>query len=150
MTSLDTIIAFVRDHPRCTAQEAGVTVARMNELEGAHVVRVGTRRTGKKGKPPIEWVIIGTEITPDESIKEQAAEAQARIDAFRKYERLSSKMVQAANEHGHNSPEHVDAKLARIEAFELGLPDLPTKNDYVLAGDQRHAVEPIMTVGEDE
>lgn len=59
------ILAFVTEHPRSTAAEAGITVPRMQELENAGLVkRSGKRMTGKKGKPPYEWVAASVEV-PD-------------------------------------------------------------------------------------
>jgi hypothetical protein len=122
------------DNPRATAKEAGITNAEANELVGmGRIIEVGKRITGKRGRPPAEYVVAGTVINDDAYVQEQVEKAKARVEAHRHYERLSNAIMRAANEHGHGSDQHVEAKLLRSETF-LVLPDLPSKNDYVLAG----------------
>jgi hypothetical protein len=122
------------DNPRATAKEAGITNAEANELVGmGRIIEVGKRITGKRGRPPAEYVVAGTVINDDAYVQEQVEKAKTRVEAHRHYERLSNAIMRAANEHGHGSDQHVEAKLLRSETF-LVLPDLPSKNDYVLAG----------------
>lgn len=128
-------INFFEAYPRSTAKEAGLTTAEANALVGAgKLMQAGHRKTGKKGRPPIEYVVIGYDLTDDPQAQEAVREAQARVDDHRRWERLSGVVMRAANEHGTGSDEHVDAKLARYEAFPFGIPPLPGPNDWVLAG----------------
>lgn len=54
---------YIAANPRCTAGEAGTTTVVLRELERlGHIVDAGPRSTGKRGKPPREWVITGTEV----------------------------------------------------------------------------------------
>lgn len=131
-----TAIEFFRANPRATAKEAGLTTAEANALVGAgKLLQAGKRQTGKKGRPPIEYVTVDYDLTDDPQAQEAVREAQARVDNHRRWERLSGNVVRAANEFGDGSPEHIDAKLTRREAFELiGIPPLPGPNDWVLAG----------------
>lgn len=61
--TITAITAALRETPRQTAQELGTTTVRMDELEAAGVVkRAGNRVTGKRGRPPVEWVTADTEV----------------------------------------------------------------------------------------
>lgn len=52
------LLTTLASKPRSTAKELGATTADMVRLEEAgQVKRVGTRKTGKRGKPPVEWVV---------------------------------------------------------------------------------------------
>lgn len=128
-------IQFIEANPRCTAREAGLTNAEANALVGqARIVAVGNRVTGKRGRPPAEYVVAGTVLDNDALAHEQVKAARRRVSDHRLYERLSGAIMRAADESGHGSDEHVEAKLTRTEAFPLELPTLPSKNDYILAG----------------
>lgn len=133
----DTALKFIAENPRATAKEAGITNGEANALVGqGKLVAVGNRVTGQRGRPPMEYVIAGTEVTGDEYVQEQVAKATERVRRNRHFERLSSAIMRAANEHGHGSPQHIEAKANRQDAYPVGmLPDVPSKNDYVLAGE---------------
>lgn len=127
-------IAYIEANPRATAKEAGLTTAEANALVGqGKLMQAGTRKTGKKGRPPVEYVIAGYDFTDDPQAAVAVEAAQERVRQHRHFERLSTAIVRAADTHGNGSPEHLDAKLLRMETFPI-LPPLPTKNDYVLAG----------------
>lgn len=135
MNSAAAIVHFT-ENPRATAREAGLTNAEANELVGQGlIVEVGKRVTGKRGRPPAEYVIKGAELdhSAEAYVQVQVENAKARVNAHRYYERLSGAIMRAANEFGHGSEQHMEAKLMRTETFPV-LPDLPSKNDYVLAG----------------
>lgn len=56
--SNDELLTTLANKPRSTAKELGATTADMVRLEQAgRVQRVGTRKTGKRGKPPVEWAV---------------------------------------------------------------------------------------------
>jgi hypothetical protein len=130
-----TAIDFIRANPRSTAKEAGLTIAEANSLVGqGRLLQAGSRVTGKRGRPPMEFVTPDYDVSDDALVQEAVDRAIHRVAEHRRFERMSGNIVRAANEFGHGSPQHTEAKLTRSEAFELGLPDLPTKNDYVLAG----------------
>lgn len=129
-------ISFIAANPRSTAKEAGLTTAEANSLVGqGKLMQAGQRQTGKKGRPPTEYVVAGYDLSDDPQAQVAVQAAQDRVSDHRRWERLSGVIMRAADEFGTNSPQHIDAKLARTEAFELtGLPPLPSSNDYVLAG----------------
>lgn len=132
-----TALAFIAETPRATAKEAGLTNAEANELVGqGKLVAVGNRVTGKRGRPPMEYVIAGQELDHTDAayVQAQVEAARDRLRSHRGYERLSNAIMRAANEFGHGSDEHVEAKLLRTETFAV-LPPVPSKNDYVLAGE---------------
>src|SRR4051794_3211230 len=109
-------IAFIEANPRSTAKEAGLTTAEANALVGqGKLVQAGTRQTGKKGRPPTEFVVPGYDFTDDPQATVAAEAAQQRVSDHRRYERLSTAIMRAADAHGHGSPEHTDAVLARRE-----------------------------------
>lgn len=57
------ITTFLAENPGATAQEIGVTpveMIRIEEQENSPIVRVGLRKTGKRGRPPVEWAVAGT------------------------------------------------------------------------------------------
>jgi hypothetical protein len=103
------------------------------------LMQAGPRVTGKRGRPPMEFVTPDYDVSDDTLVQEAQEAAKRRVNDHRRFERFSGAIVRAANEHGHNSPEHLEAKALRAEAFPrtlfpAGCPDLPSKNDYVLAG----------------
>jgi len=65
MQSMDTneIITFLKDNPGATAQEIGVKAVDMQRLcEKGVVAKLGNRKTGTRGRPPVEWALPGQEI----------------------------------------------------------------------------------------
>lgn len=129
-----TAIKFFEVNPRATAKEAGLTTGEANSLVGAgKLMRAGHRKTGKKGRPPVEYVVVGYDLSNDPAAQKAVEAARDRVSAHRTFERLSGAIVRAANEHGHGSEEHIEAKLYRSESF-VTVPPIPSKNDYVLAG----------------
>ncbi len=141
MGTMDTnaVIEFFTENPRATAKEAGITNAEAVQLVGTgKLVEVGKRKTGKKGRPPAEYVVFGADLDDSEYVAVQVENAKAKVIAHRRYEALSTAIVRAADEHGSGSNEHIAAKLERWEAFPGALPELPTGTDYVLAGDVRY------------
>jgi hypothetical protein len=127
-------LAHFAENPRATAREAGLTNAEANELVGqGRLIPVGNRVTGMRGRPPMEYVVAGTDVDTD-LVQAQVEAARDRLGAHRTWERLSNAIMRAADAYGHGSPEHVEAKLIRTETFAI-LPPLPSKNDYVLAGE---------------
>jgi hypothetical protein len=87
----------------------------------------------------MEYVVAGTEMDhSDEAyVQKQVAEARERVNDHRRYERMWGKIMRAFNEFGFGSDEHSAAKLDLYELFPKGvaLPGIPSKNDYVLAGE---------------
>jgi hypothetical protein len=66
-TTLQSVIDFLAANPGATAQEIGVTPVEMIRLEqepDSPIVRVGQRKTGKRGRPPVEWALAGS-VAPD-------------------------------------------------------------------------------------
>lgn len=134
---MNTVIQYFTDNPRCTAREAGISNAEANVLVGqGKIVAVGNRVTGKRGRPPMEYVVSGAEMghTDEAYVQAQVQAARDRVNDHRNYERLSNAIMRAANEYGHGSEQHVEAKLLRTETFSV-LPPVPSKNDYILAGE---------------
>jgi hypothetical protein len=128
-------IDFIADNPRATAKEAGLTNAEANALVGRGLlIEVGKRVTGKRGRPPAEYVVAGTDLSDNDYVQQQVEKAQQIVRDHRHFERLSNAVMRAANEYGHGSQQHTDAVLLRRETF-LVLPPIPSKNDYILAGE---------------
>lgn len=74
------VLAYVTANPRCTAAEAGITVPQMVELENAGLVkRAGNRVTGKKGRPPIEWVLSSVDTGGSENGAHVVVSAIAKV-----------------------------------------------------------------------
>lgn len=130
-----TAITFFEQNPRATAKEAGLTTAEANSLVGqGKLMQAGYRQTGRRGRPPIEYVVVGYDLSNDTQAQEAVERAKQRVANHRRFERMSGAVMRAANEFGHGSPQHIAAKLDRAEVFGRELPELPSKNDYVLAG----------------
>jgi hypothetical protein len=57
------ILSRLADKPGATATEIGTTPVEMIRMEKAgYVTRTGVRRTpGKRGRPPVEWMVTGTQ-----------------------------------------------------------------------------------------
>ena len=52
------IINFLKDNPGSTAQEIGVMPVEMNRLAAKGIAeKVGNRKTGTRGRPPVEWAL---------------------------------------------------------------------------------------------
>jgi hypothetical protein len=145
-----TAIKFFEQNPRATAKEAGITSGEANALVGRGLlIQAGKRKTGKKGKPPYEYVTPDYDMSIDPEASANVEAAKQRVRAFRLWERYSGAMMRAHNEYGYGSDEHTEAKLTRREAFPLGPPEQPSPGDYALAG-AAVADLPLMTTGEDE
>lgn len=72
------IINFLKANPGSIASEIGTTNIVMRDLEEQGLVsRLGNRSTGKRGRPPVEWV--AGELT-DEQKAEQEEKAQAKSE----------------------------------------------------------------------
>lgn len=70
------IINFLKANPGSIASEIGTTNVVMRDLEEQGLVsRLGNRSTGKRGRPPVEWV--AGELT-DEQKAEQEKKAEAK------------------------------------------------------------------------
>ena len=130
-------IDFIAANPRSTAKEAGLTNAEANALVGqGKIVAVGNRVTGKRGRPPMEYVVAGAALDDDAMIQAQVAEAQERVRRHKRYEQLWARVLIAYREYGYGSEEHTAAKADLHEVFPPGQhPVTPSKNDYVLAGE---------------
>lgn len=129
-----TIINFLSENPGSIPSEIGTTPVEMSRLEQAGlVVRVGQRKTGKRGRPPVEWAVTGAEVRQDERVAESIVEARKRVESFREYERLSAIIMHAANDHGYHSDERLKAIDARKAAFPTP-PQIPAKGDYAIMG----------------
>src|SRR4051812_20311138 len=114
--SINTAIEYIKANPRATAKEAGLSNAEVNALVGqGKLMQAGKRMTGKKGKPPYEYVVAGYDFADDPQAAEAVEAARERVNAHRLYERMSNAIMRAANEFGHGSEQHVDAKLLRLE-----------------------------------
>lgn len=129
-------IKFIADNPRSTAKEAGLTNAEVNALVGAgKLIQAGKRKTGKKGKPPYEYVVPSYDLSNDPETSKAADEAKARVAEHRRYERFWTKIMMADRQYGYGSEQHTAAKLDMWEVFPKGvIPVTPSSNDYVLAG----------------
>ena len=75
------IINFLKDNPGSTAQEIGVTPVEMNRLAAKGIVeKVGNRKTGTRGRPPVEWALPGAELPVREAVNTVNAPALPNID----------------------------------------------------------------------
>jgi hypothetical protein len=145
-------VKFFEENPRATAREAGLTTADANFLVGqGKLMQAGARVTGKRGRPPMEYVVAGTELDDGGFAQQQVERAKRVLRAHRHYERLSNAIMRAANEFGHGSDQHTEAKELRRETF-LVFPPIPSKNDYLLAGEATldELDEPLPVIEEDD
>lgn len=127
-------VKFFEANPRATAKEAGITKGEADQLVGAgKILPAGNRKTGKKGRPPVEYVIVGYDLGEDSVAQASVQAAQGRVRIHRHFERLSARMMRAYREFGPLSEEYLEAKAYRTEAFSV-TPPLPTGTDWVLAG----------------
>lgn len=137
MTAKDRVIAALTTQTGQTAVELGESGVTMNRLVKAGVVYVATtRRSGDRGRPSGVYCLVGQEFDTTADDEAHLYAAQARLDAHRQWERLSNAIMRAANEFGHGSPEHNEAKTLRRETFPI-LPDTPTPNDYEVTGNAK-------------
>lgn len=89
------ITTALKKQPGATAAELGTTTLVMRDLEKqGKVVAVGTRRTGKRGKPPVEWAVPGPQA---DALKAQHDEATERVKQERKAAQKPAKAPQTAS-----------------------------------------------------
>lgn len=66
------IITFLNAKPGSIAAEIGVPNATMKELEDkGQVTRIGNRKTGQRGRPPVEWVAGNVTVEVQEKLEER-------------------------------------------------------------------------------
>jgi hypothetical protein len=134
--STDQILKSLAEKPGQIASELGTTTVEMNKLAAAgKVIALGTRSTGKRGRPPVEWAVAGAGVASDEQDDSKAVQkAQAKRQAWRTFNSLSVAIDNARKLYGTGSEEHQTAMQARRDAFPDGYPQMPSKNDYDLTG----------------
>jgi hypothetical protein len=74
MQSMNTeqIISYLTKNPGAIASEIGTTNAVMKELEDkGQVTRIGNRKTGQRGRPPVEWVAGNVTVEVKEKLDER-------------------------------------------------------------------------------
>jgi hypothetical protein len=120
------IVTFITANPRCTAGEAGTTIPVLNELERkGKIKRAGKRVTGRKGKPPIEWVAADVNV------------AKAIANAT---------LVGAIRDTAHmacNCPLHEHMTLADLADLKAGCTDPHSVRSYtgqIVNGEDRHSL----------
>lgn len=135
--------------PRQTAVELGITIAdaKLMEADGL-IVNFGTRVTGKRGRPPIEWVVAGTEVSDTQ--QEAVTAAEGRVALVRKYDRICNRMWRLREADARDSDEYAllaDEKAAIYEVTGGTAPDCKP-NDYVLVGETVTDVDTPLDVPE--
>lgn len=136
MSNADTIIAALTDAPGATAQELGTNVPTMALLEQAgRVIRIGSRSTGKRGRPPVEWAIAGADVEIAPRISQAQDEARQRVEAFRKWSRGIAAYDQAVN-------------LGMDPGVKPKMPEVPKDADFKVIGESR-VVTALTEDGED-
>lgn len=76
------IITFVTNNPGCTAQEIGVSPVEMTRLAAKGLVeKIGNRKTGTRGRPPVEWAVPGAAVAERESVAIRAIPNLPRMSA---------------------------------------------------------------------
>ncbi len=81
MCNMSQIIDFLKNNPGATAQEIGVTPVEMSRLAAKGIVeKVGTRSTGTRGRPPVEWALPGADLTQREDVSVFKAPALPVVD----------------------------------------------------------------------
>lgn len=59
------ILAKLATKPGAIADEVGATPIEMVNLESiGAIIRVGSRKTGKRGRPPVEWAVANEDGSP--------------------------------------------------------------------------------------
>lgn len=137
-TARERVIAALTENPGMTAKELGESGVTMNRLMKAEVVEHATtrRQTSGAGRPAIVYVLAGQEFDTEADERIHIEAATARLSAFRTYEAMSRAVLVAHDEYGYGSPEHVEAKANRKETFPVP-PEIPSTNDYEIAGDSK-------------
>jgi hypothetical protein len=144
--------------PRQTAVELGITIAEAKAMEAEGIiVSFGTRVTGKRGRPPIEWVVAGTEVSDTQ--QEAVEAAQHRVALVLNYDRICNRMWRLREAFSGlftgnvaGIPEDAVAEYAALadekaliyEATGGKAPQAST-NDFVLAGEYIEPDEAFVT-----
>lgn len=135
----DTRTALIENltaNPRQTAVELGITIADAKVLEADGVItNFGTRVTGKRGRPPIEWVVAGAEVSDTQQEVVQAAEG--RVSLVKRYDRICNRMwrLREAGERGSDEYNRLADEKAAIYEVTGGIAPEAKPNDYALAGE---------------
>lgn len=84
------ILEFLAENPRSIASEIGATSVEMIRLEKKEKVsRVGSRETGNRGRPPVEWAVHGSDLPVVEKVEgggfPKGMPRLPNIDAIRPY-----------------------------------------------------------------
>lgn len=139
-TAAEIVTAALSENPGQTAQELGVSGVTMIRLRDAGLVEAATtRKSGGRGRPANVWVLVGQEIDTEAENRQNIVNAEARVNAWRTYERMSAAILRASDEFGYHSPERAEAIAYRKDAFPVP-PLVPATHDYELIG-QAFAVE---------
>jgi hypothetical protein len=133
-----TIIDRLAAAPRSTAQELGTTTTELDKLVARGLIqRFGTRKTGKRGKPPVEYIVAGADVSDTQA--EAVDEAKAKVAEYFAWDRSSSKLWRMREELGYNAAQESDAYMsaycAHYDRWPQGtVPAIPTQNEMLMAG----------------
>jgi hypothetical protein len=129
------IINFLKGNPGAIAEEIGATSVEMNRaFKAGLVIKLGTRSMNRRGRPPVEWAVPGTEgVVQDARVSEALAHARQRVDDHREYERDYARLSHVRLTFGLGSAEHVEARLSHKEKWPVP-PVMPAQSDYAVMG----------------
>lgn len=138
--TLTALLNALRDTPRMTANELGdelgrtITNADMKALLAAgHVVEYGNRVTGKRGRPPIEWVVAGTEVS--DTAAEAVDTAKAAVENYNAWMASSNKLWHLREDGQVDSDAYAEAYCDHYDRWPMGtVPPTPTDNQMLLSG----------------
>jgi hypothetical protein len=135
----DRIIARLTTNPRSTAQECGVTIVKMKALaEQGLIEEFGPRSTGKRGRPPVEWVIAGTKDDHGTPEQAQREDQERRAEEWLSYRRSWDHLWHMREAGLRNSDEYRKAHEAHYERWPMGTvpPVVTMKDDEKPADDE--------------
>jgi hypothetical protein len=81
------ILTALKNKPGAIAVEIGATpvdMIRLEKMDPPLVQRVGKRRTGSRGRPPVEWAVTGVPYISQDEAEPEVAEAGVVLNAEQK------------------------------------------------------------------
>lgn len=138
--TLTALLDALRETPRMTPPELSealgrtITNADLKALQARGLVaEYGTRVTGKRGRPPIEWVIAGTVVS--DSAEKAVDAAREAVDNYNDWMASSNKLWHLREDGQGDSDAYAEAYCDHYDRWPMGtVPPTPTDNQMLLAG----------------
>jgi hypothetical protein len=130
------IVTALTEKPRQTAIELNVALHTLRALEARGVIEdFGPRGTGKRGKPPREFIISGSRDEHGSPEQARQQDALKRCADFREWRRSFDKLSDMRLRGESATEAYAEAREAHYERWPMGtVPPTPNATDLANAG----------------